>query len=45
MDAPDAAIMVHAVTNDLVVLTQDLDFGAILAASGESYPSVPLRSS
>ena len=40
MDAPDAEIMRHAATNDMVVLTQDLDFGAILAVSLGDKPSV-----
>ena len=40
MDAPDAEIMHHAATNDMIVLTQDLDFGAILATSLENKPSV-----
>src|SRR5262249_32222105 len=39
-DAPDQAIMRYAAENDFVVLTQDLDFGAILAASGDHKPSV-----
>ena len=33
LDAADTEVMAHAVANDLVVLTQDLDFGAILAAT------------
>jgi predicted nuclease of predicted toxin-antitoxin system len=40
MDATDVEIMQHAATNDLIVLTQDLDFGAILAASRGNKPSV-----
>lgn len=30
----------YALSNGLIVLTQDLDFGALLAASGNSGPSV-----
>jgi len=32
-NAPDIAIMAHATANAFVVLTHDLDFGAILAAT------------
>jgi len=39
-NAPDAEIMRYAVENNFVVLTQDLDFGAILAASTAHKPSV-----
>lgn len=39
-DASDHEIMAHATTQSAVVLTHDLDFGAILAASGASGPSV-----
>jgi predicted nuclease of predicted toxin-antitoxin system len=39
-NAPDSEIMAHARTNDLVVLTHDLDFGAILAATQGAKPSV-----
>lgn len=38
--APDSSIMEYARANDMVVLTHDLDFGAILAASGGEKPSV-----
>jgi len=38
--APDVEIMAHARTNGLIVLTQDLDFGAILAATQDEKPSV-----
>nr|WP_294502735.1 DUF5615 family PIN-like protein [uncultured Rhodopila sp.] len=38
--APDAAIMKYACENDYVVLTHDLDFSAILAATGGGKPSV-----
>ncbi len=38
--APDHEIMAHAAANDAVVLTHDLDFGAILAASNVDKPSV-----
>jgi predicted nuclease of predicted toxin-antitoxin system len=40
MDALDAEIMHPAATNDMIVRTQDLDFGAILATSLENKPSV-----
>ena len=39
-DEDDAAIMAYARDNDFVVLTQDLDFSAILAATGGVKPSV-----
>ena len=39
-NAPDSQIMVYASANDYVVLTHDLDFGAILAASHGAQPSV-----
>ena len=39
-NAPDAAIMGFAKANGYVVLTHDLDFGAILAATGGEKPSV-----
>ena len=38
--APDSLLASHAISNDLIVMTQDLDFGALLAASGDSGPSV-----
>lgn len=38
--APDADIMAFAKTYDYVVLTHDLDFGAILAATHGEKPSV-----
>ncbi len=38
--APDAEIMEYASTHGYAVLTQDLDFGAILAATQVSSPSV-----
>ncbi|HOM14390.1 MAG TPA: DUF5615 family PIN-like protein [Rubrivivax sp.] len=40
MNAPDAAIMAYALEEDFVVLTHDLDFGAILAATHGKKPSV-----
>ena len=40
MDAPDAQIMAYALANDFVVLTHDLDFSAILAATQGGKPSV-----
>ena len=39
-DAPDADIMTFARTNGYIVLTHDLDFGAILAATRDDSPSV-----
>jgi len=39
-NAPDAEIMAYARTNDYVVLTHDLDFSAILAATHGDKPSV-----
>ncbi|MEO8714204.1 MAG: DUF5615 family PIN-like protein [Acetobacteraceae bacterium] len=39
-DAPDAEIMAYASANDYVLLTHDLDFGAILAATQGKKPSV-----
>lgn len=38
--APDAAILLHARSVNAVVLTCDLDFGDILAATGSKTPSV-----
>lgn len=40
LDAPDSEIMTYATANDCVVFTHDLDFGAILAATNASKPSV-----
>jgi predicted nuclease of predicted toxin-antitoxin system len=39
-DAPDTAIMAFANANNFVVLTNDLDFSAILAATQGAKPSV-----
>jgi predicted nuclease of predicted toxin-antitoxin system len=39
-DAPDSEVMRWAADHDHVVLTSDLDFAAILAATGERRPSV-----
>lgn len=39
-DASDSEIMAFARANDLVVVTRDLDFGTILAATGGEKPSV-----
>ncbi|HEY2675355.1 MAG TPA: DUF5615 family PIN-like protein [Steroidobacteraceae bacterium] len=39
-DAPDIALMEHAAKHDCVVLTHDLDFGGILAATAGKKPSV-----
>ena len=38
--APDSVIMAHAIEHGCIVLTHDLDFGAMLAASRGSAPSV-----
>lgn len=40
VDATDPVIMGYARAHDFVVLTQDLDFGAILAATNGDKPSV-----
>ena len=40
LNAPDTEIMAYAKANDFVVLTHDLDFGAILAATHGDKPSV-----
>ena len=40
MDAPDTEIMRYALLQDCIVLTHDLDFGAILAATHGQKPSV-----
>jgi len=39
-NAPDVEIMAYAGRNDYVVLTHDLDFGSILAATHGEKPSV-----
>jgi len=39
-DAPDSEIMAYATANNYVVLTHDLDFSAILAATHGEKPSV-----
>lgn len=39
-EAPDTDLMAHARARGLVVLTHDLDFGTILAATGGDGPSV-----
>ena len=39
-NAPDSEIMAYAKVNDCIVLTHDLDFGAILAANHGKKPSV-----
>jgi predicted nuclease of predicted toxin-antitoxin system len=39
-DAPDSVIMAYASANDCIVLTHDLDFSAILAATHGEKPSV-----
>jgi predicted nuclease of predicted toxin-antitoxin system len=40
VNAPDSEIMTYAAENDYVVLTHDLDFSAILAATHGEKPSV-----
>jgi predicted nuclease of predicted toxin-antitoxin system len=40
IQAPDSAIMQYARENKFVVFTHDLDFGALLAATNASSPSV-----
>jgi predicted nuclease of predicted toxin-antitoxin system len=39
-DAPDTDIVAYAAAKDHVILTHDLDFGAILAATNGARPSV-----
>ncbi len=39
-DATDAEIIAYALAHDSVLMTHDLDFSAILAASGDAKPSV-----
>jgi predicted nuclease of predicted toxin-antitoxin system len=39
-DAADTDIMAYAAAKDYIVLTHDLDFGAILAATNGAKPSV-----
>ena len=41
-NAPDPEIMSYAATHDMVVVTHDLDFGAILAVTHGKKPSVAL---
>ncbi|WP_296892125.1 DUF5615 family PIN-like protein [Thiobacillus sp.] len=40
VNAPDSEIMDYAAANDYIVLTHDLDFSAILAATHGEKPSV-----
>ncbi len=40
INALDTEIMAYAASKDLIVLTHDLDFSAILAATGGTKPSV-----
>jgi len=40
VSAPDTELMAWARQEDCIVFTHDLDFGALLAASGQSKPSV-----
>lgn len=40
VDAPDTEIMAYAARHDFVVLSHDLDFSAILAATSGAKPSV-----
>lgn len=39
-NATDSEITAYAAANNYVILTHDLDFGAILASTGQSIPSV-----
>ena len=39
-DAPDLVLIAHAREQQTIILTQDLDFGTLLAISGASLPSV-----
>lgn len=39
-DAPDRELLSYAQTNELVILTNDLDFGTLLAIGGLKTPSV-----
>lgn len=39
-NAPDHVILEHAASNDRIIVTHDLDFGTLLAASGARTPSV-----
>ena len=39
-DAPDEEIMAFAAEHGFIILTKDLDYGAMLAASGRGQPSV-----
>jgi len=40
VSAPDAEIARYAESESMIVMTNDLDFGALLSASGDSGPSV-----
>lgn len=40
MNAPDDELMVYAIAHDMIVLTHDLDFSAILATTRGNRPSV-----
>ena len=39
-NAPDSTILEFASGNDLIILTNDLDFGAVLATANREKPSV-----
>jgi predicted nuclease of predicted toxin-antitoxin system len=39
---PDSAILAKARSEDRILLTSDLDFGDLLAASGEALPTVAI---
>ena len=39
-DAADRELMAHATAESMVILTQDLDFGTLLALGGATTPSV-----
>lgn len=40
VDAPDTEIMAYAASHDYIVVTHDLDFSAVLAATQGTKPSV-----
>lgn len=39
-NAPDTEVFAYAYRHDCIIFTHDLDFGAILAATGHTQPSV-----
>ena len=42
LTAPDHAILAHAASGALVIISADTDFGELLAVSGATRPSVVL---